>query len=103
MFSLIEIWQASGQSQRIFCQEKDLAYSKFHYWYKKYQEYQSPSSTGEPRPDESVGRSFVAVTVKKSRALETLPAGALELVFPDGRRLIFNQAVEAGFVKALLG
>ena len=93
MFSLIEIWQSSGQSQKTFCQEKDLAYSKFHYWHKKYLEYRSPSSS-EP---------FVAVTVKKSGALETLPAGALELVFPDGRRLIFNQSVEAGFLKALLG
>ena len=78
MFSLIEIWQASGQSQRIFCQEKDLAYSKFHYWYKKYQEYQSPSATGEPRPDESVGRAFVSVTLKKASTLETVPAGVLE-------------------------
>lgn len=94
MFSLIEIWQSSGQSQKTFCQEKDLAYSKFHYWHKKYQDYRSPSTSEEP---------FVAVTVKKSRALETLPAGAMELVFPDGRRLIFNQSVEAGFVKALLG
>jgi len=94
MFSLIEIWQSSGQSQKSFCQEKELAYSKFHYWHKKYLEYQTPSSSGEP---------FVSVTVKKSRALETLPVGVLELVFPDGRRLIFNQAVEAGFLKALLG
>ena len=103
MFSLIEIWQSSGQSQKSFCHEKDLAYSKFHYWYRKYQEYRSASSSGEPRPEESVGRAFVAVRVKKSSTSETLPAGALELVFPDGRRLIFNQAVEAGFVKALLG
>ncbi len=94
MFSLIEIWQSSGQSQKTFCQEKDLAYSKFHYWHRKYQDYRSPSTSEEP---------FVAVTVKKSRALETLPAGAMELVFPDGRRLIFNQSVEAGFLKALLG
>ena len=94
MFSLIEIWQTSGQSQKTFCQEKDLAYSKFHYWHKKYQDYRSPSTSEEP---------FVAVTVKKSRALETLPAGTMELVFPDGRRLIFNQSVEAGFLKALLG
>ncbi len=96
MFSLIEIWHASGQSQKSFCQEKDLAYSKFHYWQKKYQEYRSPSS-GEP---------FVAVTVKKASTLETprpVGAGVLELIFPDGRRLIFNQAVEAGFLKALLG
>ena len=94
MFSLIEIWQSSGQSQKAFCQEKNLAYSKFHYWHKKYLEYRSPSSLGEP---------FVAVTVKKSKALETLPVGALELVFPDGRRLIFNQSVDAGFLKTLLG
>ena len=103
MFSLIEIWQSSGQSQKTFCQEKDLAYSKFHYWRKKYQEYRSPLSTEGPRPDEPVGRSFVAVTVKKSKALETFQAGTMELVFPDGRRLIFNQGVEAGFLKALLG
>ncbi len=94
MFSLIETWQASGQSQRTFCLEKDLAYSKFHYWHKKYVQYQSRSSAEEP---------FVAVTVKRSRALEPLPGRAMELVFPDGRRLIFNQSVEAGFLKALLG
>ncbi len=103
MFSLIEVWHASGQSQKSFCQEKDLAYSKFHYWRKKYQEYRSPSSSGEPRPDEPFGRAFVAVTVKKASTLETVPAGVLELVLPDGRRLIFNQAVEAEFLKALLG
>jgi hypothetical protein len=94
MFSLIEIWQSSGQSQRIFCQEKDLAYSKFHYWRKKYEEYRSPSSSEEP---------FVALTVKKSMPSGTVALGAVELVFPDGRRLIFNQDVEAGFLKTLLG
>jgi len=103
MFSLIEIWQSSGQSQRAFCQEKDLAYGKFHYWRKKYQEYRSPLSTEGLRPDEPHGRSFVAVTVKKSKALETLQVGTMELVFPDGRRLIFNQGVDAGFLKTLLG
>ena len=106
MFSLIEIWQSSGQSQKTFCQEKDLAYGKFHYWRKKYQEYRSPLSMEGPRPDEPLGRSFVAVTVKKSKGLETprpVGAGTMELVFPDGRRLIFNQGVDAGFLKTLLG
>jgi hypothetical protein len=103
MFSLIEIWQSSGQSQKSFCHEKDLAYSKFHYWYRKYQEYRSASSSGEPLPDEPFGRAFVAVTVKKASTLDTVPAGVLELVFPEGRRLIFNQGVEAGFLKTLLG
>ena len=101
MFSLIEIWQSSGQSQKAFCLEKDLAYSKFHYWHKKYLEYRSGSSE-EPRPDEPVGRAFVAVRVKKNIAHETVSPGAMELILPDGRRLIFNQGVEAGFLKALL-
>lgn len=93
MFSLIEIWISSGQSQKAFCQEKNLAYSKFHYWRKKYVEYQSRPSSEEP---------FMAVTIKES-GVEPLRTGSMELVFPDGRRLIFNQAVEAGFLKTLLG
>lgn len=36
MFSLIEIWKGSGQSQINFCKEKNIAYHRFHYWFKKY-------------------------------------------------------------------
>jgi hypothetical protein len=36
MFSLIKIWKASGKTQKEFCQEKDLVYHKFHYWFRKF-------------------------------------------------------------------
>ena len=90
MFSLIQIWKESGRTQLDFCKEKDIAYSKFHYWLKKYN---AQGSTLEESP------AFMAVTVKKEPVVR---AGTLELVYPDGRRLIFHQDVDPSFVRALL-
>jgi hypothetical protein len=88
MFSLIEVWKKSGKKQHEFCQEKDIAYSKFQYWMKKYR-------------DQSVsveGNAFVPVVVKDQPKSEW----AMELLFPDGKKLIFHQAVEASYLRALL-
>ncbi|HEU5146335.1 MAG TPA: hypothetical protein VFT90_06465 [Chryseosolibacter sp.] len=90
MFSLIEIWKESGKTQLEFCKEKDIAYSKFHYWLKRY-------NADRRTPDESP--AFMAVTLKNQ---SVVPAGILELVYPDGRRLIFPQDVDPSFVRALL-
>lgn len=88
MFSMIETWQDSGESQQMFCKSQGMAYSAFHYWYKKYR---AVHNTNEP-PD------FVAVQIK--RPLSSSPVA--ELVLPDGRRLNFYQAVEASFLRTLL-
>lgn len=32
----IDAWQASGQSQRAFCQANDLNYPRFGYWLRKF-------------------------------------------------------------------
>ena len=87
MFSIIESWKSSGQSQQDFCESQGLAYSGFHYWYKKYRQQQADGSP-----------SFVAVQIKG------IPPGSVvaELIFPDGRRLNFYQAVEVSFLRALL-
>ena len=90
MFSLIEIWKGSGKTQQEFCKEKDLAYSKFHYWLKKYNAHGST-------PESSSG--FMAVTVKNR---PTVRGGGLELIYPDGRRLVFHQDVDLSFLRALL-
>lgn len=88
MFSLIEIWKSSGKSQKEFCQEKDLAYHKFHYWFKKYNDQNSERTDGS---------AFVPVSLKSAANSN------LEVVYPDGRRLIFHQPVDAGFLRVLLG
>lgn len=86
MFSLIEVWKLSGKTQREFCLEKDLGYHKFHYWFKKYNDQNGPA-------DDS---PFMSIPVGSSAD------GGLEIVYPDGRRLIFHQRVDVGFVRALL-
>lgn len=88
MFSLIEVWKKSGKTQKEFCQEKDIAYHKFHYWFKKYNGEQS--QTGEP--------TFMQVEVNKHAS-----SRGIEVIYPDGRRLIFHQGVEASFLRSLLG
>lgn|SRR5690606_1033743 len=88
MFSLIEVWKKSGKSQHQFCHEKDIAYSKFQYWMKKYND--------QSRTDGDDG--FVSVVVKDQPSL----GGSMELLFPDGKKLIFHQGVEVTYLRALL-
>jgi hypothetical protein len=90
MFSLIESWKASGQNQHEFCKANNLAYSGFHYWYKKYRE--GKASNGPT--------DFVPVHLGHPGAGNGRPVS--ELAFPDGRRLSFYQPVEASFLRALL-
>ena len=90
MFSLIEIWKGSGKTQQEFCKEKEIAYSKFYYWLKKYN---AKGST----PDTASG--FIPVTVKNGTGVR---GRGLELVYPDGRRLIFHHDVDPSFLRALL-
>lgn len=89
MFSLIENWKSSGQGQHDFCKSQGLAYSGFHYWYKKYR---TGHADGAPP-------AFVPIHVRQKQASSTAHT---ELVFPDGRRLNFYHAVDATFLRTLL-
>jgi hypothetical protein len=94
MFSLIEVWMKSGHSRKAFCQDKGLAPGKFQYWYTKYQQSHQPTD-GEP---------FMAVTVRgKPTGTKVVASGSMEVLWPDGRRVIFHQGVEASFLRTLLG
>lgn len=88
MFSLIEVWKGSGKSQIEFCREKELAYHKFHYWFKKYNQ-----QSGEPKRGPAFMRVVGADRVQS----------AMELIYPDGRKLVFHQEVDASFLRQLLG
>ena len=89
MFSLIEVWRRSGKTQGDFCREKDLAYSKFQYWLRRYKGHGStPARQG-----------FVPVRVNDQAVAR---AATLELVYPDGRRVIFHQEVDPSFLRTLL-
>ena len=97
MFSLIEVWKDSGKSQQAFCREKELDYFKFQYWFRKYRRLSPQTVTDTEQP------SFTQINIKDSSSLSSVKAGLLELIFPDGRKLIIHQPVEVSFVRSLLG
>lgn len=92
MFSLIEVWKNSEKTQQEFCREKELEYNKFQYWLRKYK-----TAYGPIKEESSTG--FMRVKIKEAEKV----GGCVELVYPDGRKLIFHQAVEASFLRSLMG
>lgn len=89
MFSLIDQWQQSNLTQKFFCEENNIRYYVFHYWYKRYKNYHT-SSTEQPA-------RFMKLSVSP------LPgSSSVEMVLPDGKRLLFHQPVTPAFLKALI-
>lgn len=89
MFVLIEQWKSSGLSQKAFCEQHEVRYHVFHYWYKRYRrQHQKPVDNTS---------AFIPLQINSSSS-----GGCAELILPDGRRLLFHQAVDANFLKTLL-
>lgn len=86
MFNHIEQWQNSGLSQKTFCQQINLAYNSFHYWYRRYR-------LKEGRP----ASAFIKLGVSPVAA-----SSHMELIMPDGKRLVFHQPVSADYLKVLI-
>ena len=84
-FAMIAAWQQSGLSQKQYCLQNNVAYHKFHYWYKVYRDQQSAGNS-----------SFVALNITPHAQ------GNLELHLADGKRIIFHQPVSVEFLKALI-
>ena len=91
MLAMIESWKQSRLSQKAYCEQNNIRYYVFHYWYKRYKEMQAPQ--------QEVG--FVPLNVKPSAALQTSNAG-IELLLPGGKRILFHQAVSSDYLKALI-
>lgn len=91
MFDMISSWQRSGLSQKAYCQEHNIRYHVFHYWYKCFRHLQSPAK------DEG----FIPLKIQPVNSIHTASAHA-ELLLPDGRRLLFHQAVTSDYLKALI-
>lgn len=85
-FAMIESWRQSGLNQKQYCEQNNIPYHVFHYWYKRYRDHQSKTA-----------QAFIPVTVESSYS------GQIEIQYADGKRLIFHQAVSCDYLKALLG
>ena len=89
MFSKIREWQASGLTQKGWCEKHQIKYHVFHYWYKRYRNDPSPATQNQ----------FIALQIEPAAV-----AGAayMELLFADGKRLLFHQLVSTDYLKALM-
>ncbi len=90
MFALISSWKHSGLSQKAYCEQSQLRYHVFHYWYKRYRDEQSNCS--EP--------AFIPLNVKPSFSDAT--CANIEVVLADGKRILFHQAISSDFLKAVI-
>lgn len=86
MFDMIDRWQQSGLTQKAFCREVNLAYHVFHYWYRRYRITESKPAS-----------SFIKLRISTPSV-----CSSLELVLPDGKRLLFPQPVSIDYLKALI-
>ena len=92
MFELIKEWQQSGLTQAAWCKSQQVAYHRFHYWYKRFREQTCISETPTSQSP------FISLEVQP---VTSNPCYA-EVVCPDGRRILFHQGVDAGYLKALM-
>jgi transposase-like protein len=81
MLFLIEQWQESGKTQQAFCQERDLTFTTFYYWLKRYRR----------GLDES---NFLPVEVSSG--------SHIEIRYPDGVILQLPTATKLSALKQLL-
>jgi len=88
MFSLLEEWQTSGISAKKFCNDRSLSYHTFNYWLKKYRN----------KDDKKSRKGFVPLKIKEKESSSC----KCEIVFPDGKRIIFHERTEVSFLRALL-
>jgi hypothetical protein len=86
MFSLIRQWQDCGMSQTDFCRRKELAYSSFHYWYKKYR----VAGQSETEP------SFVPLSLP-----EQVTDVFCSVHLPQGVTIDFHQPVPVGYLNQI--
>lgn len=87
MVAMISSWKQSGLSQKAYCEQNNIRYYVFHYWYKRYRDNQ--------KPEKDAG--FVALNIEPSAC-----SAGIEMLLPDGKRILFHQAVSSEYLKALI-
>lgn len=91
MLGLIEQWQKSGISQKVFYQQHNIPAHVFYYWHKCYRKQRTGLSKSIP------SNNFVQLQPSPVSS-----AGNVELRLANGNCIIFHQPVGVDYLKALL-
>jgi hypothetical protein len=90
MLRMINSWKQSGLSQKAYCEQNNIRYYVFHYWYKRYRDQQ----------DTVENATFIPLNVKPSAF--PVSSSAIEVLLADGKRILFHQPVGPDYLKALI-
>lgn len=103
---VVQLWQRSGQSVRVFCAEHHLSEPSFYAWRRVITSRDRPTpDDNRDNPDHAPRPSFVPVRVtpEASRTTATLlTTGSLELVIGAGRVLRVPPGFDANTLRQLL-
>jgi hypothetical protein len=97
MFSHVESFRGSKQSQKIYCNRHGIALSTFQYWAKKYREEFSEDGSSNEAP------GFIPVQVQPDpeTVLEQRP-NQLHFLFPNGIQVKCSDRVHPEVLRTLL-
>ena len=94
MFNFIDCWSKSNQSQKEFCNQHQVGYHVFHYWYKLWK---------EEKQSTSIPSDFIPVTIKPEQVNEITNNGkTAEIIFPDGTKVVFYQPLDANYIRSVV-
>lgn len=87
---MIDQWQRGGLSQKKYCEQNNIAYHHFHYWYKRYLDQRAADNNTNTT-------GFIPVALNTASSL-----GYVELQWPDGKKILFHQPISVDYLKALI-
>ena len=97
MFSHVEAFKRSKQSQKIYCEQQHIALSTFQYWAKKYREEFSEDKASDETP------GFIPVQVQPDPESDQMHVpGQLHFLFPNGIQVMCPESVNPEVLKTLL-
>lgn len=89
-------WQASGLSQRAYCQREGVALSSFDHWRRQLKQITALAKPARP------GRTYQPLTLVPVQVINAPAPGGLSLSSPGGWRLTLTAPVGADWLAEVL-
>lgn len=94
-------WLASGKLPSIYSKEVGIAYTTLRNWINKYHRKKARNQSPTQKSKETTS-AFLAIQIQPSATTTESSKPLMELVFSNGSRLNFYQAVNVDYLQQLL-
>ena len=94
MYALIRKWESSGLAQLKFLEQSGISKSTFGYWRKRYLEEQQASKSDSGR--------LIPIKVSSDKKPSISESQSLEIIYPNGVRLLCPAGMNLASIKELI-